>query len=98
MRYQACHVCGKKYSSSSQSERMSLPQRPWEGLPAALAEPLIRGVEPTGEEIVATIRAGVPAYGRPLEGGFEQGLRDGVAAALRQFVGLIAGAADPGAL
>jgi hypothetical protein len=77
---------------------MSLPPRPWEGLPAALAEPLARGVEPTGAEIVDAIRAGVPAYGRPLEGRFGQGLRDGVAAALRQFVGLITGAEDAHAL
>jgi hypothetical protein len=77
---------------------MSLPARPWEGLPPSLAESLAGGVEPTGEEIVATIRAGVPAYGRPLEGDFGHGLRDGVAAALRQFVGLIAGAEDAGAL
>ena len=77
---------------------MSLPPHPWEGLPAALADPLARGVEPTGTEIVATIRAGVPAYGRPLEGDFGQGLRDGVAAALRQFVSLVAGAQVPGAL
>jgi hypothetical protein len=77
---------------------MSLPPHPWEDLPAALAAPLAGGVEPTGAEIVETIRAGVPAYGRPLEGDFGQGLRDGVAAALRQFVGLVAGAQDPGAL
>src|SRR3954449_2956047 len=77
---------------------MSLPPRPWEGLPAALAGPLAGGVDATGEEIVAAIRAGVPAYARPLESGFEQGLHDGVAAALRQFVGLVAGAHDPAAL
>jgi hypothetical protein len=77
---------------------MSLPPRPWEGLPAELAAPLAGGVDVTGEEIVAAIRAGVPAYGRPLEGGFGQGLRDGVAAALRQFVGLIAGAHDAASL
>jgi hypothetical protein len=77
---------------------MSLPAHPWEGLPPALAAPLARGVEPTGEEIVAAIRSGVPAYDRPLEGDFGQGLRDGVAAALRQFVGLIEGAEDAGVL
>jgi PucR-like helix-turn-helix protein len=77
---------------------MSLPPRPWEGLPATLAEPLARGVDATGEEIVAAVRAGVPAYARPLESGFEQGLRAGVAAALRQFVGLVAGAHDAEAL
>jgi PucR C-terminal helix-turn-helix domain len=77
---------------------MSFPPHPWEALPATLVEPLSRGVEPTGAEIVAAIRAGVPAYGRPLEGRFGQGLRDGVAAALRQFIGLIAGAADHAAL
>jgi hypothetical protein len=91
-----------KLASASQFELVtaapSLPPRPWEALPPELAAPLAVGVEPTGEEIVAAIRAGVPAYGRPLEGGFGQGLRDGVAAALRQFVGLIAGAEDPGAL
>jgi hypothetical protein len=76
----------------------TLTPRPWEGLPAALAHPLGRGVEVTGEEIVAAIQAGVPAYGLPLQGGSGQGLRDGVAAALRQFVGLITGAEDPGAL
>jgi hypothetical protein len=75
-----------------------LPPRPWEALPAALAAPLGRGVELTGEEIVEAIRGGVPAYGRPLEGEFGHGLRDGVAAALRQFLGLIGGAAEAGAL
>jgi hypothetical protein len=72
----------------------TIPPNPWEALPITLAEPLGRGVEPTGAEIVAAIRAGVPAYGRPLEGRFGHGLRDGVAAALRQFIGLVAGAED----
>jgi hypothetical protein len=76
----------------------ALPPRPWEGLPPGLAAALEQGVEPTGEEIVVAIRAGVPAYGRPLEGDFGQGLRDGVAAALRQFVDRIAGAHDEAAL
>jgi hypothetical protein len=93
-----CQFCAGKRSTSSQSGEMSLPPRPWEGLPAALAQPLGRGVEATGEEIVAAIRAGVPAYARPLASGSEQGLRDGVAAALRQFVGLVAGAHDAEAL
>src|SRR5689334_16023319 len=70
-----------------------LPARPWEALPASLAEALAPGVDELGAEIVAAIRAGVPTYGRPLEGEFGRGLRDGVAAALRQFLSLIGGAA-----
>jgi hypothetical protein len=70
-----------------------LPPRPWEDVPAPLAAALATDVEPAGEEIVAAIRAGVAAYGRPLEGEFGRGLRDGVAAALRQFLDLIAGEA-----
>jgi len=72
-----------------------LPARPWEGLPEGLAPALAPGVDALGAEIVEAIRAGVPAYGRPLEGEFGRGLRDGVATALRQFLGLIAGAHDP---
>ncbi|MEA2279551.1 MAG: hypothetical protein QOK21_158 [Solirubrobacteraceae bacterium] len=72
-----------------------LPARPWEALPAPLGDVLTPGVEALGAEIVAAIRAGVPAYGRPLEGEFGRGLRDGVAAALRQFVGLIGGIEQP---
>jgi hypothetical protein len=72
-----------------------LPARPWEALPAPLAEALAPGVDALGAEIVAAIRAGVPAYGRPLEGEFGRGLRDGVAAALRQFLSLIGGAEHP---
>lgn len=77
---------------------LEISPHPWEGLPATLAEPLAHGIDPTGHEIVAAIRAGVPAYDRPLEGRFGQGLKDGVAAALRQFVGLVAGAHDHAAL
>jgi hypothetical protein len=72
-----------------------LPARPWEALPESLGIALAPGVDALGAEIVAAIRAGVPAYGRPLEGEFGRGLRDGVAAALRQFVGLIGGAEQP---
>src|SRR4051812_12029365 len=72
-----------------------LPARPWEALPESLGAALAGGVDALGAEIVAAIRAGVPAYGRPLEGEFGRGLRDGVAAALRQFVGLIGGAEQP---
>ena len=75
-----------------------LPDRPWEALPPALVAPLAGGVDATGAEIVAAIRAGVPAYGRPLEGEFGHGLRDGVAAALRQFLALIGTDTEPAAL
>ena len=85
------HLC----DNSSQMSAARLPARPWEALPEALGAALAPGVDALGAEIVAAIRAGVPAYGRPLEGEFGRGLRDGVAAALRQFVGLIGGAEQP---
>ena len=45
------------------------------------------------EEVIAAIRAGVPAYSRPLRGRFGAGIRAGVEQALGQFADLLA---DPG--
>jgi hypothetical protein len=53
---------------------------------AAALRPELPGL---GDEIIAAISHGVPAYARPLEGRFGQTLRVGVAEALRQFVDLI---------
>lgn len=49
------------------------------------------GLRRTADEVIAAIRAGVPAYARPLEGAFGQGIRTGVARALEQFVDALEG-------
>jgi hypothetical protein len=66
-----------------------LSPRPWEGLPAELAEKLRPGLDPLVEELIEAIRREVPAYRRALEGEFGAGLRVGVAEALEQFLELI---------
>lgn len=63
--------------------------RPWEDLPAGIAATLRVGLPDVGEEMIAAIRHDVPAYARPLEGAFGQGIRTGVGQALAQFVDLI---------
>lgn len=72
------------------SDYGSLPPRPWEELPATLAETLRPNLDALVEELIEAIRRGVPAYRRPLEGEFGAGLRVGVAEALQQFLDLIA--------
>ncbi len=60
-------------------------RRPWEDLPedALLAwSPHLPGL---ADEIIAAIRAEVPAYALPLEGAFGQAVRRGVGEALGQF-------------
>jgi len=55
------------------------------GLPATLAAEVDR----LGEEIMTAIAREVPAYARPLEGGFGRGVRRGVAEALRRFLAVV---------
>ena len=52
--------------------RSGHPDRPWRSLPDEVAAALRPFVPETAEEIVATIRAEIPAYARPLEGAFGQ--------------------------
>jgi hypothetical protein len=66
-----------------------LSPRPWEELPAAVADQLRPGLDALVEELIEAIRLNVPAYRRPLEGAFGEGLRAGVAEALAQFLDLI---------
>lgn len=66
-----------------------LSPRPWEELPAELADRLRPGLDALVEELIAAISIGVPGYRRPLEGEFGAGLRAGVAEALEQFLDLI---------
>jgi PucR-like helix-turn-helix protein len=63
--------------------------RPWEGLPAALAETLRPELPALADEIIDAISVGVPGYARPIGGPFGRALRTGVEEALRQFVALI---------
>lgn len=67
----------------------ALPPRPWEELPADVAEALRPSLDALVEEVIEAVRAEVPAYRRPLEGQFGAGLRVGVAEALEQFLDLI---------
>ncbi|HEY2719906.1 MAG TPA: helix-turn-helix domain-containing protein [Solirubrobacteraceae bacterium] len=66
-----------------------LTTRPWEGLDAGIARALRPELDGLADEIIDTIVLDVAEYRRPLEGGFERGLRTGVHEALRHFVQLI---------
>ena len=67
----------------------ALPPRPWEELPAEVAETLRPGLDALVGEVMEAVRADVPAYRRPLEGQIGAGLRAGVREALAQFLDLI---------
>jgi hypothetical protein len=75
----------QKYSPGSQ-ERPVLSPTPWEALPPGTAAALRSGLGRTADEVIEAIRASVPAYARPLEGSFGEGIRTGVERALEQFV------------
>ena len=66
-----------------------LAERPWEGLPALLAPAMRPGLRALADEMIETIRATVPAYARPLEGAFAEGVRAGVEGALSQFLDVV---------
>jgi hypothetical protein len=66
-----------------------LAERPWEGLPTEIAPAMRPGLGELAEEMIAAIRATVPAYARPLEGAFAEGVRAGVEGALAQFLDVV---------
>src|SRR5215208_4509223 len=66
-----------------------LAERPWEELPTQIAPAMRPGLSALAEEMIATIRATVPAYARPLEGAVAEGVRAGVEGALSQFLDVI---------
>jgi hypothetical protein len=66
-----------------------LTPRPWEDLPGSVASVLRPHLDSLADEIIDTIVVEVPGYTRPLQGGFERGLRLGVREALRHFLELI---------
>jgi hypothetical protein len=64
-------------------------ERPWEDLPAGVADALRPALPGLTEAIIAAIAASIPEYKRPIEGAFGEGLRRGVEEALERFVRLI---------
>src|SRR5256885_16569226 len=62
---------------------------PWRSLPADVADVIAPELPGITEDILDSIAAEVPEYGRPLEGSFGRGVRPGVTEALAQFVELI---------
>ncbi len=71
-----------------QNHAPDLSARPWVALPPETAQLLRPGVPGVVDEVIAAIRAQVPAYARPLEGAFGQAIRTGVQQALEQFVAM----------
>lgn len=57
-------------------------------MPPALAEQLVEQLPSLADEVVDAIAREVPAYARPLEGGFGAGVRRGVQLALARFLAL----------
>jgi hypothetical protein len=72
---------------------MNARRAPWEELPAEAFKALAPHLPALTEEIIAAIRAEVPAYARPLEGAFGQAVSRGVTEALSQFADM---ASHPG--
>lgn len=68
---------------------LALDRRPWEALPAELAELFRPRLEPLAAEIVEAIRASIPAYSRPMEGPFGDAFEASVLGGLEQFVDLL---------
>ncbi len=59
--------------------------QPWHELPAEVAIVLRPALTETADEMIEAVRT-IPAYARPVEGPFGEGLRVGVQAALRHFL------------
>ena len=74
----------KPVPGSQDSAGLAAP--PWEALPPGTAAALRPGLDRTADEMIEAIRTAVPAYARPLEGAFGEGIRTGVIRALEQFV------------
>lgn len=62
---------------------------PWGAVPAEVAAVIGPGLVGAVDDLVAAVREQVPDYDQPLEGEFGRLLREGVTAALHQFVGLL---------
>jgi PucR C-terminal helix-turn-helix domain len=62
-----------------------MADQPWHELPPEIVDVLRPALPDIGDEIIAAV-ATVPAYSRPLEGPFGDGVRAGVQEALRHFL------------
>jgi PucR C-terminal helix-turn-helix domain len=62
-----------------------MADQPWHELPADVAGVLRPVLPEVADEMIEAVRT-VPAYARPLEGQFEEGVRTGVQEALRHFL------------
>jgi hypothetical protein len=71
----------------------TLESQPWHALPPETASVISPEIPALRDEIIDAIGHEVPEYARPLEGAFGRGIERGVEEALRQFVDLIE---DPG--
>jgi PucR C-terminal helix-turn-helix domain len=63
-------------------------RQPWHSLPPEVAAVLRPRLAEVADEMIEAVRT-VPAYARPLEGPFGEGIRAGVQEALRHFLGEI---------
>ena len=71
------------------AQKTTLPTNPGRVCRRRSASVLAPGIPRLSDEIIEAIRAGVPAYARPLEGAFGAGVRVGVEQALIRFVELV---------
>ncbi len=62
-----------------------MPDQPWHELPAEIAGVLRPALDDVATEMMEAVRT-VPAYARPLDGPFGDGIRAGVQEALRHFL------------
>ncbi|MGH2914869.1 MAG: helix-turn-helix domain-containing protein [Solirubrobacteraceae bacterium] len=62
-----------------------MKEQPWHELPPGVADVLRPALDDVAREMIEAVSA-VPAYSRPLEGPFGEGIRDGVQEALRHLL------------
>jgi hypothetical protein len=62
-----------------------MADQPWQELPAHISIVLRPHIDAVADEMIAAVRT-VPAYSRPLEGPFGEGIRAGVQEALHHFL------------
>src|SRR4029079_9814388 len=62
-----------------------MADQPWHELPPEIAGVFRPVLADVADEMIDAVRA-VPAYARPIDGAFGEGIRSGVQAVLRQFL------------
>ena len=66
--------------------QQKVDEQPWRGLPPKIASVLRPSSPAVAEEMLQAVITTVPAYARPLEGEFGEGIRAGVRQALDHFL------------